>query len=179
MNGQSEFARQLAALHRELGIPPQYAAERRLRPQPEAAEPDLVEIGINDEGRSIRLISSAARAWVAMHRAAARDDIELVAISGFRSIARQVEIFRAKLAAGQTAGEILRYVAAPGFSEHHTGRAIDIGSVEHLELDEEFATTSAFQWLQRNAVDFGFTLSYPRDNPHGIGFEPWHWFWLG
>jgi D-alanyl-D-alanine carboxypeptidase len=112
-----------------------------------------------------------------MRQAAARDDLELVPISGFRSIDRQTELFRAKLAAGQTVDEILRYVAAPGFSEHHTGRALDIGSLEHPELDEEFAGTTAFAWLEGHARDFGFSMSYPRRNRHGITFEPWHWCW--
>ena len=32
-------------------------------------------------------------------------------------------------------------------------------------------------WLRTNAPRFGFHLSYPRNNPHGIGYEPWHWCW--
>jgi zinc D-Ala-D-Ala carboxypeptidase len=171
------LSRQLTGLHRELGIPASYAGERRLAPHREAVEEELVEVGINDEGQPILLVRVAAEAWALMRRAAMRDDIELFPLSGFRSIVRQTEIFRGKLAAGLALNEILRYVAAPGFSEHHTGRALDIGSPEHTELDEAFAETSAFRWLQENAPSFGFTLSYPRANPHGIGFEPWHWCW--
>ena len=98
-------------------------------------------------------------------------------MSGFRSVSRQTEIFRSKLAVGEPAVRILSYVAAPGFSEHHTGRALDIGSPEHNELDEAFGDTGAFRWLEQNAARFGFTLSYPRGNPHGIAYEPWHWCW--
>ena len=166
---------QLTLLHRELGIPASYAVDRQLAPHREALEEELVEVGINEEGQAILLVPLAATAWAHMRRAAMRDDIDLFVISGFRSIARQTEIFRGKLAAGQTAQEILKYVAAPGFSEHHTGRALDIGSPEHSELDEGFAETDAFHWLERNAYAFQFTLSYPRANPHGIVFEPWHW----
>ena len=110
-----------------------------------------------------------------MKKAAAHDGIELVAISGFRSVVRQTEIIREKLAKGESIGDILRFVAAPGYSEHHTGRAIDIGSPDHGELDEDFARTRAFRWLKARARHFGFTLSFPRGNPHGIGYEPWHW----
>jgi D-alanyl-D-alanine carboxypeptidase len=99
-----------------------------------------------------------------MRGAAVREDLELVAVSGFRSIERQAEIIREKLAAGQRLDEILRYVAAPGFSEHHTGRALDIATADHIELDEEFEHTTAFRWLVANAEQFGFTLSYPREN---------------
>lgn len=105
------------------------------------------------------------------------DGVELLPLSGFRSIARQTRLIRAKLAGGQAIADILRTVAAPGYSEHHTGRAIDIGSPEHIELDEDFARTRAFRWLKAHAGRFGFSLSYPRGNPHGIAYEPWHWCW--
>ena len=171
------FNRQLATLHRELGIPSGYAIDRGLPAHHEADENDLVEVAISDEGRPIRLIRLAAEAWALMRLAAVRDDIELFALSGFRSVARQAEIFRGKLAAGESLDQVLRYVAAPGFSEHHTGRALDIGSPEHTEMNEAFAETGAFHWLQQNAAKYGFSLSYPRANPHGIAFEPWHWCW--
>jgi D-alanyl-D-alanine carboxypeptidase len=178
-NSKSALAlsRQLTALHRELGIPASYAADHQLTPHAEASEDTLVEVGISDEGRPIRLVRMAAEAWALMRLAAMRDDVELFPLSGFRSIARQTEIFRHKLAGGEAMEEILRHVAAPGFSEHHTGRALDIGSPEHTDLDEAFAETGAFHWLEANAAHFGFTLSYPRSNPHGITYEPWHWCW--
>ena len=169
----------LVTLHRELGIPDDYAARRRLARQFEAAESDLVVIGHNDERRPIRLTPPAAEAWTRLRAAAAGAGIQLVPISGFRSVARQVEIIREKRAAGHGIDDILRYVAAPGFSEHHTGEALDIGSDEHIELDEAFEQTAAFRWLERHARDFGFQLSYPRGNVHGIGYEPWHWRWHG
>jgi zinc D-Ala-D-Ala carboxypeptidase len=167
----------LAALHRELGVPAGYALERQLAPYPEADEAQLVTVGVNDEGRSIHLVRPAAYAWAGMRDAAKREDVELLPISGFRSVARQAELIRDKLAGGQSLADVLRYVAAPGFSEHHTGRALDIGSPEHIELDEEFAGTAAFRWLERNAGRFGYSLSFQRGNPHGIGYEPWHWCW--
>ena len=36
-------------------------------------------------------------------------------------------------------------------------------------------STPAFAWLAANAGAHGFHMSYPRDNPHGIVYEPWHW----
>lgn len=169
--------RQLTPLHRELGIPSTYAVDRQLAPCFEVSADELVEVGISDEGRPIRLIRPAAESWALMRRAAMRDDIELVALSGFRSIERQTEIFRGKLMSGEAVDDVLRYVAAPGFSEHHTGRALDIGSPEHTELDEQFGDTEAFRWLDMQATEFGFTLSFPRSNSHGIAYEPWHWCW--
>ncbi len=114
-----------------------------------------------------------------MRTAAATDGAELQPLSGYRSVARQTKIIRQKIAAGITINEILRLVAAPGCSEHHTGRAIDIGSPENCALDENFARTPEYRWLRRHAARFGFRLSYPRRNAHGIGYEPWHWCWRG
>ena len=172
-NHPSSPAESLRAWH----IPPTYAADRGLSLQVEAAAKDLVAIGTNDTGRPIQLTHAAAAAWQSLRAAAAQAGIILVPISGFRSIARQAEIIRGKLHTGQPLEAILRFVAAPGFSEHHTGRAIDIGSPEHLELDEDFVHTAAYRWLEAHAGNFGFRLSYPRDNHNGIGFEPWHWCW--
>jgi D-alanyl-D-alanine carboxypeptidase len=158
-----------------LGIPADYAEARHLPVQREAAT--LVSIGRSPAGRLIRLAPRAAAAWRRMQAAAAGDGIELRPISGFRSVARQTTLIRRKLAAGARVENILRFVAAPGCSEHHTGRALDLGTPADLELDELFARTAAFRWLEHNAERFGFHLSYPRGNVHGIGYEPWHWCW--
>lgn len=157
----------------ELGIPADYASRRGLALQAEARE--LVSIGASPEGKDIRLAPAAAAAWGKMAEAAALAGAALVPISGFRSVERQTEIIRAKLAAGQSIGSILAAVAAPGYSEHHTGRAIDIAAPGEEPLTEAFAATPAHRWLAAHAHEFGFRLSYPRDNPHGIAYEPWHW----
>lgn len=177
MPWSEELRQRLAALHRELGIPADYAAARGLAAHAEADEKTLVVLGTNSDGRPVAVIPAAAAAWQAMRAAAAVDGIELRAESGFRSVARQAEIIRNKMVSGQSLPDILRYVAAPGFSEHHTGRAIDITSPEHIDLDEEFERTAAFKWLETRALQYGFHLSYPRGNTTGIGYEPWHWCW--
>jgi len=169
-------AHRIAKLARELGIPVDYAEKRGLAPQPEAA--DLVVIGLNPEGGEVRLSQAAAAAWERMRAAAAKANIELLPLSGFRSVARQVEIIRRKLDSGQQIKDILRLVAAPGYSEHHTGRAIDIGTPGEPPLEDTFAVTAAFAWLKAEAPKFGFHLSFPQDNPHHIAFEPWHWCYL-
>jgi D-alanyl-D-alanine carboxypeptidase len=167
---------QLRQLHRALGIPADYTAQRHLRWQREARR--LIPIGrAADDGQSIRLTPAAAAAWARMQAAAARDGVTLLPFSGFRSVARQVKIIRAKLATGRSIDRILRLIAAPGCSEHHTGRALDLGSPAHLRLETGFARTREFRWLSQHAGTFGFHLSYPRNNPHGIGYEPWHWCW--
>lgn len=169
-------ARPVAAIWRQLGIPADYARTRHLPVQRVAQS--LVSVGpAADDGKPVRLTPRAAGAWRRMVAAAAQDGVALLPLSGYRSVARQGRIIRQKLAAGKSITEILRLVAAPGCSEHHTGRAIDIGSPEDCELDEHFARTAEFRWLRKHAARFGFHLSYPRKNVHGIGYEPWHWCW--
>jgi D-alanyl-D-alanine carboxypeptidase len=156
-----------------LGIPADYAAKRRLERQVEASY--LVGVSGGAEDKEIRLDPDAAAAWEKMRAAAMGEGFVLMAISGFRSVQRQTEIIEAKLAAGESIESILRVIAAPGYSEHHTGRAIDIGVPDEPSLTEAFEMTPAFRWLGEHAGKFGFRLSYPRGNVDGIAYEPWHW----
>lgn len=173
----TDYAARIVVLHRELGIPGGYAQSRGLTLQPEAEETALVKVATPPDGPPIRLIAPAAAAWQQMRRAALHAGIGLEPLSGFRSVTRQAEILRSKLSAGQPLAAILANVAAPGFSEHHTGCALDLGTPGEPELLEEFAMTPAYVWLCAHAAMHGFHLSYPRGNPHGIVFEPWHWRW--
>ena len=169
----------IAALHRELGIPADYASRRGLAFHSEAPEEQLLRVDQGDVDPPVRLLPVAAAAWRRLEASAALDGITLLPVSGFRSVARQAEIIRRKQAAGRALEDILRLIAAPGFSEHHSGRALDIGCPGHTDLEENFAETPAFRWLERHAPAAGFRLSYPRGNPWGIGYEPWHWYCAG
>ena len=169
-----DYAARIATGLRELNIPESYAPERQLELQPEAVE--LRVARVLKDGRELRLAPATATAWTALSGAAAREGVTLLLISGFRSVAHQRQIVERKLAEGKTIAEILRVNAAPGYSEHHTGRAVDIGTPGCPPLSEEFEGTAAFAWLTQRAGEFGFRLSYPRDNPHGVIYEPWHWF---
>ncbi len=160
-----------------LGIPAEYAADRGLPLQPEATE--LVTARVLQEGRELRLTPPTAAAWNAMTQAAAAARVTLLLISGFRSVDDQRQLIERKLARGDTLEQILRVNAAPGYSEHHTGRAVDIGTPGSAPLEEAFENTDAFGWLQAHAGPFGFVLSYPRHNPYRITYEPWHWLYRG
>ena len=158
-----------------MGLPDDYAATSGL---PFHAEPRLLHLAGRDRWRrALWLIAPAARAWTSMCDAARRDGVALEAISGYRSHAYQRGIFERKFARGLTLDEVLRVNAAPGHSEHHSGRAIDIGTPGEPPAEESFGATSAFAWLRVHAEAYGFALSYPRGNPHGITYEPWHWCW--
>jgi D-alanyl-D-alanine carboxypeptidase len=163
-------------LHRlhALGLDADAYAERSGLPL--VAEPGtLAYAGRDRYRRPLWLLGAAARAWRAMQVAARADGVALEAISGYRSHDYQWGIFRRKLARGQTVEQILTVNAAPGFSEHHGGLALDISTPGEPAAEESFELTPAFAWLEGHAADFGFTMSYPRDNPHGIVYEPWHW----
>jgi len=150
-----------------------YAARTGLVPQP---EPVLLALaGFDRYRRPLWLVTNAARAWKRMQAAALADGLILDAISGYRSHAYQMGIFQRKLKRGLSLGEILAVNAAPGFSEHHSGAALDIGTPGEPAVEESFEHTPAFAWLCAHARQFGFSLSYPRGNPHGIVYEPWHW----
>ena len=161
-----------------LGVPPDYA---RVHAWSKVREPQcLVSIGGRDAlGHEQRLTPAAARAWTRMRDAAARDGVELRAVSTFRSVEVQSAIVRGKLARGQSIDAILRVNAAPGYSEHHSGRAIDITTPGYAPTEEEFERSSAFAWLMKHARAYGFVLSYPRGNAHALAYEPWHWCWQG
>ena len=163
----------LAALHAELGIPADYGKRTGLVPCAEARE--LVSIGADVLGREQRLAPRAAEAWQRMQAAAEKDGIQLQVVSGFRSIDYQRALIQRKLDNGRSIADILKINAAPGYSEHHTGCALDITTPDCPPLEQGFETTRAFAWLQQHAGRHGFRLSYPRDNPHGISYEPWHW----
>ena len=165
----------LQALHRELGIPGEYAARFHLDL---VAEVPIEELRlIASVPHEIRLLAPAADAWAEMHTAAAANHISVQPVSGFRSVDYQADLIRAKLRRGTSIDDILRVNMAPGFSENQSGRALDVTTEEELPLTERFAATPAFAWLSEHAWEFGFSLSYPRDNPQGIAYEPWHWLW--
>lgn len=163
----------LAAIADELGICTASLVARGLCPCEEAEDLEVAERG--EDGRDHLLARAAAEAWRLLKAAALRDGVSLCIVSAFRSIDRQAEIIRSKLAAGSTIEEVLTVCAPPGFSEHHTGRAIDISTPGTRSLEAEFDQTPAFAWLTANASRFGFCLSYPVGNARGYQYEPWHW----
>jgi D-alanyl-D-alanine carboxypeptidase len=163
----------IARLH-ELGLDEaDYAARTGLALVPEPHV--LAYAGRDRYARPLWLRAAAAQAWLRMRAAALGESIVLDAISGYRSHDYQLGIFRRKRARGQSVDEILQVNAAPGFSEHHGGRVLDVSTPGEPAAEESFEATPAFAWLQAHAGGYGFVMSYPRGNPHGIVYEPWHW----
>ncbi len=174
---RSDYAAQVRAQLRALGIPERLPAQRRLPLCVQAQR--LVPVGLGTDGRDKLLTPAAARAWLAMRHHAQSGGVALLLVSAFRSIEFQAALIRAKLDRGGVLEQILQVNAPPGYSEHHTGQAVDIGTPGCAALDDAFDTTAAFRWLQRHAAGHGFRLSYPRGNPQGFCYEPWHWRYVG
>jgi D-alanyl-D-alanine carboxypeptidase len=146
---------------------------------PEAPQNSLAPIVADG---SIKLRKAAARSYQEMEAAARREGVVLVPISGFRSLTDQDYLFFGKKAErGQVAAERAKVSAPPGYSEHHTGYAIDIGdgNVPATNLSESFESTSAYKWLKANAAFYSFEISFPKGNKQGVNYEPWHWRFVG
>lgn len=167
----------LSDIHRQLGI-----ANTIINSLPErgftlqAYPHSLVSIDCSIHGHSILVEPNTANAWHKMKQAAMGCGIQLNAESGFRSVEEQVAIISGRLRSA-TIERVLTGVAVPGYSEHHSGRAIDVSNNAALihPIGAAFEATDTFKWLAENGSKFGFKMSYPRDNPHGIMYEPWHW----
>ncbi len=156
-----------------LGISIDSIAARGLRECEEATNLESAEIGA--DGRDHLLVPAAAKAWRSLRAAALSEGITLFIVSAFRSIDRQAEIVRRKLDTGIAVTDVLTICAPPGFSEHHTGRAVDLSTPGSQALEVEFDQTTAYAWLTNHAGEFGYRLSYPITNPWGYQYEPWHW----
>lgn len=127
----------------------------------------------------MKVHKDCAAAFKKMQQAAKEQGIDLRIVSGFRSTEYQKTVFPKKFTNKKNPSEKefisrLKFSAPPGFSEHHTGYAIDINS-----LEQTFESTKAYKWLSEHAKEYGFEMSFPKDNKQGLGFEPWHWRYVG
>jgi len=107
--------------------------------------------------------------------------------SGYRSPGRQAYLVFYYLTSSSdySLKENAKWIAMPGYSEHGNpiNNAIDFTSENGIngfsdgQSAKDFEALPEFDWLMKNANQFNFYLSYPRDNPYGVAFEPWHWHW--
>lgn len=144
-----------------------------------APESELESITIDG---SLEMRSPAATKFKQMQAAAKADGVTLTPISAFRTTEDQEQLFFAvKEQRVQDAAKRAEVSAPPGYSEHHTGYAIDIGdsNAPTTNLEPEFANTAAFHWLEQNALKYSFELSFPPNNNQGVSYEPWHWRFVG
>ena len=107
-----------------------------------------------------------------------KENLNIRIISAYRSYDYQESLYERYLKTDKQ--EIVdTYSARPGFSEHHTGLAIDVDN-EKLGFDK-FYLTKEFNWMQNNAYKYGFILRYPKDKEYltGYSYESWHYRYVG
>ncbi|WP_397536379.1 D-alanyl-D-alanine carboxypeptidase family protein [Rummeliibacillus pycnus] len=124
----------------------------------------------------------ARHAFEELNAAALLDGFKFNAFSTYRSYDRQVELYNAYVKRdGKKAADT--YSARPGYSEHQTGLAFDIGEVGSEEdfADNKFGDTEAGKWIAKNAHNYGFIMRYPEGKEDNTGYmhESWHFRYVG
>ncbi|KYC34573.1 hypothetical protein WA1_51195 [Scytonema hofmannii PCC 7110] len=137
--------------------------------------------GPGEYQRFERLAPEAASAFMKLIYAARDQGVWIIPVSGYRSVAAQEKLFEAQIQRLGSPEAAAKLSAPPGYSEHHTGYAIDLadGHFPKQDITHNFASTDAFKWLNFHAKEFGFELSFQENNSQGVSYEPWHWRFIG
>lgn len=163
----------LRLVDKQAALPPDYEPPDLVGLQPIDASPNSVG--------TLRLRREAEEALHKMLDAARGARLFLLAQSSYRSYPDQERVYQSEVEHfGQ--GQADRESARPGHSEHQLGTAIDFTTrALGYDLVEAFASTAEGKWLQQNAVQYGFVLSYPQDKEAVTGYmyEPWHYRYIG
>lgn len=138
-------------------------------------------VPINDEllaraGSNLMFHGGAFPYLEKMMRAAAQDEKPLRVLSSYRSFGEQSSLkssYKRKYGTGANA-----FSADQGYSEHQLATTVDFTTAGNPESLALFGTSEQYSWLVRHAHEYGFVLSYPKDNTF-FQFEPWHWRFVG
>lgn len=146
-------------------------------------EPKLKKV-CADYGYNIYMDERVADWYTKMYKAALKDGIKLVPLSGYRSYATQEKNYKNRIKLWQSKGysyneavkKTAQVILPPGTSEHNLGLAMDI-----CRLDYNFDESKEYKWLDKHAQDYGFILRYTEENKGktGVVAEPWHWRFVG
>ncbi len=161
-----------AVMNKERNLPSDYIPE------------DLVTLSVptclkNPEVNQLRI--EASEALSKLFEGAKKDELKLIARSGYRSYNTQTSLYNGIVNKyGQDYAD--KYSAKPGQSEHQTGLAIDITADSvSLQLEDTFGDTEEGKWVKENAHKYGFIIRYPegKESITGYEYEPWHLRYLG
>ncbi|MCM1259769.1 MAG: M15 family metallopeptidase [Prevotella sp.] len=127
---------------------------------------------IHRQSEVMLIDSTTQKMYQQLYTEATSLGLELVIFSAYRSYAYQSHLYEQ--------AKNPNYVAKPGASEHQTGCAIDIATLD-TGLSEYFEQTAEFDFLKENAHRFGFILRYPKGKEHitGYPYESWHFRYVG
>lgn len=144
---------------------------------------DLVKVNmpIAPDNENDMLRKEAASALENMYKDAKQQGYSLVLNSGYRSYAEQKAIYEEyfRIYDDVTASGL---VAEPGSSEHQLGLGVDLTSQSVIDGERMvFGDTKEYQWVIKNAYQYGFILRYPqnRSDITGTANEPWHLRYVG
>lgn len=144
---------------------------------------DLVEVEVRSSAEQpVTLREEPAQAVEELFDDALDDGVSLAATSGYRSFDFQARLYSARHEQQGTESTD-EFAARPGYSEHQTGLAVDVISIDNPEciMGECFHETPEFEWLEDTAQDYGFVIRYPEGAEHitGFAYEPWHLRYVG
>ena len=109
-------------------------------------------------------------------------DTEIVIDSGYRTYFYQENLLKELLK--EKGEDAYNSLAKPGYSEHQTGLAVDIGFYKNNIYDSNFDVNqylAEFEWIKNNSYKYGFVVRYPADKMYITGYiyEPWHLRYVG
>lgn len=142
--------------------------------------PDVVDIDpqyrIKPE-KDLKFLKEAYPFLEKMLEDANEEGVNLRVISAYRSFDEQMAL-KSSYTVTYGAGTANQFSADQGYSEHQLGTTLDFGTPEVTGAYLSFENTDAFEWLNENAHEYGFVLSYPKGNTY-YTYEPWHWRFVG
>jgi len=157
----------------------------------EIDEASLETIKKTDQQLDKRVIDS----YEELKEGAKKAGFDLVVVSAFRSVSYQKEVFTSRVQEAKASGisekeareEVKKTSTEPGYSEHHTGLALDVvdedwqNNYQSELLEEEYGDAPGGKWLDENACEYGFIIRYPKDKEAitKITYEPWHLRYVG
>lgn len=158
-------------INKENPLPPNYIPIDLIRPDIPFAEEETPT-----SSEKFLLRREAAFAIGSLFTRARSQGVHLYGVSGYRSFARQKEIYEDSLKK-RGLPHTENYIAYPGTSEHQTGLAMDV-SIPSLNfaLEESFGNTKEGKFLSKFAPLYGFIIRYPKgvESITGYEYEPWH-----
>ena len=126
----------------------------------------------------MELVKEAKDNFEAMAKAAQKEDLNIIAMSTYRSYDYQVKIYN-QYVKKDDQEKVDTYSGRPGHSEHQTGLAVDVynGKVNYTK----FESTKEFEWMKKHAEEYGFILRFPKDKEKETGYmyESWHYRYVG
>lgn len=162
-----------ALINREYHLPSDYEPENLVIPD--------VAFPFEGELQKKYMREEAAAQLENMFAEADEEEIELSAVSGYRSYDRQESIFAAN-AEEDGEEEANKYSARAGESEHQSGLTMDVSAASvGYSLTTDLGETEEGEWLEENAHEYGFVIRYPEDKTDitGYQYEPWHVRYVG